>query len=101
MLCRSPLETEHSENVRQCESDVMPNIRENEGFQSTSDLIIEDSPPKYTPPPSYTTATGAKMAKFLRRSFRRSIRSVRNMLSESNIMNPKRLLISAPPDYKL
>ncbi|XP_037953728.1 uncharacterized protein LOC119683913 [Teleopsis dalmanni] len=36
--------------------------------------IQDDAPPKYTPPPSYTTATGARLAKYLRRSIRRSVR---------------------------
>lgn len=35
---------------------------------------IDDAPPKYTPPPSYTTATGARIAKMLRNSIRRSMR---------------------------
>lgn len=34
----------------------------------------DDAPPKYTPPPSYTTATGARLAKILRQSIRRSVR---------------------------
>ena len=33
-----------------------------------------DPPPKYTPPPSYSTATGARIARMLRESFRRSVR---------------------------
>uniref|UniRef100_A0A182IZI1 Transporter n=1 Tax=Anopheles atroparvus TaxID=41427 RepID=A0A182IZI1_ANOAO len=36
----------------------------------------EDAPPKYTPPPSYTTATGARIAKMLRNSIRRSVRRI-------------------------
>lgn len=40
------------------------------GGVSTTD----DAPPKYTPPPSYTTATGARIAKMLRNSIRRSVR---------------------------
>lgn len=35
---------------------------------------LDDAPPKYTPPPSYTTATGARIAKMLRNSIRRSVR---------------------------
>lgn len=35
-----------------------------------------DDPPKYTPPPSYTTATGARIAKMLRNSIRRSVRRI-------------------------
>lgn len=26
----------------------------------TANIAVEDPPPKYTPPPSYTTATGAR-----------------------------------------
>ena len=33
-----------------------------------------DPPPKYTPPLSYSTATGARIARMLRQSFRRSVR---------------------------
>lgn len=36
--------------------------------------VQDDAPPKYTPPPSYTTATGARLAKLLRQSIRRSVR---------------------------
>ncbi|XP_055619242.1 sodium-dependent transporter bedraggled isoform X2 [Toxorhynchites rutilus septentrionalis] len=36
----------------------------------------DDAPPKYTPPPSYTTATGARIAKMLRNSIRRSVRRI-------------------------
>ena len=38
-----------------------------------------DPPPKYTPPPSYSTATGARIAKMLRQSMRRSMRAVRQL----------------------
>ncbi|XP_071444051.1 sodium-dependent transporter bedraggled isoform X2 [Hetaerina americana] len=44
---------------------------------------FEDPPPKYTPPPSYTTATGARIAKLLRQSFRRSMRRLTNVLGEA------------------
>lgn len=39
-----------------------------------SHVVRDDAPPKYTPPPSYTTATGAYLAKILRQSLRRSVR---------------------------
>ncbi|XP_032307066.1 sodium-dependent transporter bedraggled isoform X2 [Drosophila ananassae] len=61
-----------------------------------------DAPPKYTPPPSYTTATGARLAKLLRQSIRRSVRRV---LGDSSRTRPV-LSIDAesaspvsPPDY--
>lgn len=37
-------------------------------------LTLDDAPPKYTPPPSYATASGARIAKLLRNSIRRSVR---------------------------
>ncbi|XP_037082429.1 sodium- and chloride-dependent neutral and basic amino acid transporter B(0+)-like, partial [Pollicipes pollicipes] len=40
-----------------------------------------DPPPKYTPPPSYSTATGARLAKMVRQSVRRSMRHVRQLAS--------------------
>ncbi|KAI8116846.1 hypothetical protein FF38_03571 [Lucilia cuprina] len=45
----------------------------------------DDAPPKYTPPPSYTTATGARLAKMLRQSLRRSVRRI---LGESERSRP-------------
>lgn len=60
----------------------------------------DDAPPKYTPPPSYTTATGARLAKILRQSIRRS---VRRFLGEPSRPRPILSLESAdnslPPDY--
>lgn len=38
---------------------------------------IEDAPPKYSPPPSYSRAVGLRVAKALRNSIRRSIRRIR------------------------
>ncbi|XP_001361947.3 uncharacterized protein bdg isoform X1 [Drosophila pseudoobscura] len=62
-----------------------------------------DAPPKYTPPPSYTTATGARLAKLLRQSIRRSVRRV---LGGSSSRTRPVLSIDAesgspvaPPDY--
>ncbi|XP_053660555.1 sodium-dependent transporter bedraggled [Anopheles marshallii] len=43
-------------------------------MDSRSVRDADDAPPKYTPPPSYTTATGARIAKLLRNSIRRSVR---------------------------
>uniref|UniRef100_A0A182MYJ9 Sodium-neurotransmitter symporter n=1 Tax=Anopheles dirus TaxID=7168 RepID=A0A182MYJ9_9DIPT len=51
--------------------------------RSTRDA--DDAPPKYTPPPSYTTATGARIAKLLRNSIRRS---VRRLMGESSGGSP-------------
>lgn len=66
----------------------------------------EDPPPKYTPPPSYTTATGARLAKFLRQSIRRSMRRIANVLGEGSSAGTSRSRPSVqnvnqppPPDY--
>ncbi|GBP80712.1 Sodium- and chloride-dependent glycine transporter 1 [Eumeta japonica] len=37
---------------------------------ATTAPVLPDPPPKYTPPPSYSTATGARLLHSLRRSFR-------------------------------
>lgn len=50
---------------------------------NASAIVQEDPPPKYTPPPSYTTATGARLAKLFRNTIRRSIRRITNALGES------------------
>jgi len=34
------------------------------GANGTAAVQIEDPPPKYTPPPSYSTATGARSLRF-------------------------------------
>ncbi|XP_056631200.1 sodium-dependent transporter bedraggled isoform X2 [Diorhabda sublineata] len=51
---------------------------------NAANATAEDPPPKYTPPPSYTTATGARIAKFLRQSIRRSVRRIANVLGEGS-----------------
>ena len=61
-----------------------------------------DDPPKYTPPPSYTTATGARIAKMLRNSIRRSVRRI---MGESSRPRPPTAVQTANnpnnslPDY--
>ncbi|XP_055693319.1 sodium-dependent transporter bedraggled isoform X1 [Lutzomyia longipalpis] len=60
--------------------------------------VQDDAPPKYTPPPSYTTATGARIAKLLRQSIRRSVRRILGESSgnrRQNEASPSR----PPPDY--
>ncbi|XP_018331039.1 uncharacterized protein LOC108740985 [Agrilus planipennis] len=68
-----------------------------------STTITEDPPPKYTPPPSYTTATGARIAKFFRQSIRRSIRRIANVMGESsrsaNRQIERNTTTLPPPDY--
>ncbi|XP_060523939.1 sodium-dependent transporter bedraggled isoform X2 [Cylas formicarius] len=63
-----------------------------------SNVIAEDPPPKYTPPPSYTTATGARLAKFLRQSIRRSVRRIATILGESS-GHRQPVSQPPPPDY--
>lgn len=48
----------------------------------------DDAPPKYTPPPSYTTATGARIAKMLRNSIRRSVRRILGEPSNNRRQRP-------------
>uniref|UniRef100_A0A182FU45 Sodium-neurotransmitter symporter n=1 Tax=Anopheles albimanus TaxID=7167 RepID=A0A182FU45_ANOAL len=55
----------------------------------------DDAPPKYTPPPSYTTATGARIAKMLRNSIRRSVRRLMGETSGSS--HRQRAALPAPP----
>ncbi|XP_060874788.1 sodium-dependent transporter bedraggled isoform X2 [Metopolophium dirhodum] len=50
------------------------------GVNGSAAVQIEDPPPKYTPPPSYSTATGARIAKMLRQSIRRSVRRLAHVL---------------------
>ena len=70
---------------------------------------VNDPPPKYTPPPSYSTATGARIARFLRQSFRQSIRRFRGESVErqnsqtsvsANVRGQRdRGKLELPPDY--
>ena len=58
---------------------VLTNFTNNSGNSGNSSggntvAAPADPPPKYTPPPSYSTATGARIARMLRQSFRRSVR---------------------------
>lgn len=76
---RFPLRNERSPHAT-------ANNRQSENTNATSSIpaiavtlegnpvSLDDAPPKYTPPPSYTTATGARIAKLLRNSIRRSVR---------------------------
>ncbi|XP_075165850.1 sodium-dependent transporter bedraggled isoform X2 [Haematobia irritans] len=67
-----PLNISHRENLD-------ARYRQNRNGYSTENgntSLQNDAPPKYTPPPSYTTATGARLAKILRQSIRRSVRRI-------------------------
>uniref|UniRef100_A0A182W961 Transporter n=1 Tax=Anopheles minimus TaxID=112268 RepID=A0A182W961_9DIPT len=84
-------------------------------MDSRSVRDADDAPPKYTPPPSYTTATGARIAKLLRNSIRRSVRrligepsgsapSIRQraalpQTADSQSANPSTGDELPPPDY--
>ncbi|XP_014258798.1 sodium- and chloride-dependent glycine transporter 1 isoform X2 [Cimex lectularius] len=93
------------ESIVNIPEDLTPTA--DEELPATSNPVIatiEDPPPKYTPPPSYSTATGARIAKFLRQSFRRSLRRITHSLNtvESGIENPtvqSDTLAPPPPDY--
>lgn len=50
-------------------------------------VVDNDTPPKYSPPPSYSTATGKKILIMLRQSFRRSARRVNRPTTTSNEVN--------------
>ncbi|XP_037820576.1 uncharacterized protein LOC119609715 isoform X2 [Lucilia sericata] len=62
-----------------------PRYRNENNENSVIGQCQDDAPPKYTPPPSYTTATGARLAKILRQSLRRSVRRI---LGESERPRP-------------
>lgn len=63
---------------------AISNLNNTDASRGSTVTTVEDPPPKYTPPPSYTTATGARIAKFLRQSIRRSVRRLANVLGESS-----------------
>lgn len=69
---------------------------------TTAETQFEDPPPKYTPPPSYTTATGARIAKLLRQSIRRSVRRIlggESSETPSIPSIPSPIPPVLPPDY--
>ncbi|KAM7343250.1 sodium-dependent transporter bedraggled isoform 2-T3 [Cochliomyia hominivorax] len=69
MLYRPMEENDNIQNIRNASSILRDQNNENSTFRQFAD----DEPPKYTPPPSYTTATGARLAKILRQSLRHSV----------------------------
>ncbi|KAH8233602.1 hypothetical protein KR026_010253 [Drosophila bipectinata] len=103
LLYRPPEEGEETRRPSARQSDIQG--RRNAMGQTADGAPLDaqhDAPPKYTPPPSYTTATGARLAKLLRQSIRRSVRRV---LGDSSRTRPV-LSIDAesaspvsPPDY--
>ena len=79
---------------------VLTNFTNNSGNSGNSSsgntaAAPADPPPKYTPPPSYSTATGARIARMLRQSFRRSVRR----LAGAGAGQRAGSKAAAPPDY--
>ena len=79
---------------------VLTNFTNNSGNSGNSSsgntaAAPADPPPKYTPPPSYSTATGARIARMLRQSFRRSVRR----LAGAGAGQGAGSKAAAPPDY--
>ncbi|EDW73718.2 uncharacterized protein Dwil_GK19541 [Drosophila willistoni] len=107
LLYRPPEEGDEPRRpaARQSSADSRRNANGQQQEQSHLEAQ-NDAPPKYTPPPSYTTATGARLAKLLRQSIRRSVRRVLGGDSSSRTRpilsldaeSPAMPTI-APPDY--
>ena len=74
---------------------VLTNFSSTSPAPLTSSSVAADPPPKYTPPPSYSTATGARLARMLRQSIRRSMRRLQGVYGAGAANLPK----EAPPDY--
>lgn len=62
-------------------------------------LTIDDPPPKYTPPPSYTAVTGSRIAKMLRNSIRRSVRRLVDSKSVASFCHFLHFPFSFVPQY--
>ena len=74
---------------------VLTNFSSSSPAPLSSGSVTADPPPKYTPPPSYSTATGARLARMLRQSLRRSMRRLQGVYGPGAATLPK----EAPPDY--
>lgn len=108
MLYRPLDGTEANRGINRTNRNILDSRYQNDGNGNRTDSGInnlqDDAPPKYTPPPSYTTATGARLAKILRQSIRRSVRRIlgdsgrtRPILSMQ--METQHEHTSFPPDY--
>ncbi|XP_065367074.1 sodium-dependent transporter bedraggled isoform X2 [Calliphora vicina] len=65
------------ESIRTTNRNILHSRYRNENHNNSAIGHFEDdAPPKYTPPPSYTTATGARLSKMLRQTLRRSVRRI-------------------------
>lgn len=92
MLYRPVIETRRPPETGEATSEA--------GVNGSAAVQIEDPPPKYTPPPSYSTATGARIAKMLRQSIRRSVRRLAHVLGnhhQSAILGESSSSSSAAP----
>ena len=78
---------------------VLTNFSTTSPVPLTSSSVTADPPPKYTPPPSYSTATGARLARMLRQSRQSLRRSVRRLQSTVYGAGAASLPKEAPPDY--
>ncbi|CAG0924152.1 unnamed protein product [Notodromas monacha] len=78
----------HSFHCHQCQQQGHQNnmglFDEHSEVGDAPEVVEADVPPKYTPPPSYSTATGTMLAKFLRRSFRHSLQHIQGLLHSSS-----------------
>ena len=74
-------------------------LTNNSGNSSGGNTVAApaDPPPKYTPPLSYSTATGARIARMLRQSFRRSVRRLAGAGAGAGQGAVSKA--AAPPDY--
>lgn len=98
-LYRPPMNSEHMEDLSSYSQNR--NLTSTGTGTTTAETQFEDPPPKYTPPPSYTTATGARIAKLLRQSIRRSVRRILGGPESSETASIPSIPIPPvlPPDY--
>lgn len=78
LLFRPPMEPSLHAPVRRLHpqtSNQAPQIINSDSTNLVHEIVVP--PPKYSPPPSYGRATGARIAKVLRNSIRRSVRRFR------------------------
>lgn len=61
--------------------------------------VVNDQPPNYSPPPSYSKAIGARIACTLRNSFRRSMRSIKK-IRKSTVEQQRQSNTTESPPYE-
>lgn len=100
LLYRPSLGSENPQSAQtQFSGDTGNSLHGNGILTSNTEVPFEDPPPKYTPPPSYSTATGARLAKMLRHSFHRTIRRIASLHGENSVQRTRPALQPPPPDY--